>query len=204
MAKSLEEIKKLWRSETDEWVRIAATQNLNDYPPQVQEIIRAEATRRISSKKDPDHKSDTPENEPFRLSAKTQIKIGFICACFILLNETYNLVNGQLSGSSSTELSAYLIKIVIMSVYVTALVKRKVPVVQFMYSFWLWIVGCESALIIMVVLSDKRTLGLQNPATKLFSLAVVIIPYLMGIYVLKTGLRGLRKLIKKQEVISSQ
>lgn len=199
MAKSLEEIKKLWKSETDEWVRIAATQNINDYPAEIQEIIRAEARRRILARSDPELARAAAENEPFSLKATTQLKIGFICACFILVNETYNLVDGQLAGASSTELSAYLIKIVVMSIYVTALVKRKIRAVQFMYRFWLWFIGCECALTFITMISEKRGLNSEDPVRALFSLAVVIIPYLIGIYVLKTGLSGLRKLKENQE-----
>ena len=108
MAKSPEEIKELWKAETDEWVRIAATENIHEYPVEVQEIIRAEARRRVLAKSNPELASVTAEYEekPFRLKAKTQLRIGLICACFILANETYNLVAGQLIGASSAELSA--------------------------------------------------------------------------------------------------
>ena len=46
MEKSLDEIKKHWAQETDEWLIKAATIDLNEYPFEVQEIIRNEVKRR--------------------------------------------------------------------------------------------------------------------------------------------------------------
>lgn len=202
MAKSPEEIKELWKSETDEWVRIAATQNINDYPLEVQAIIRAEAVRRVSARANPEGASVTAENElkPFRLKAETQLRIGLICACFILVIEIYNLVNGQFFSESSAELSGYLIKIVTLSIYVTALVKRKIRVVQFVYRLWIWLIGCECALFcIAIVSAGKWAESSANLNAVLFACAIIFIPYLMIIYMLKTGLCGLTKLIENQE-----
>ena len=202
MEKSIEEIKELWKAETDEWVRIAVTENINDYPLEVQAIIRAEAVRRVSLRSNPEGASVTSENEPkpFKFKAKTQLKIGLVFACFILLNETYNLVNGQLIGASSADLFRYLIKIVTLSIYVTALVKRKIRVVQFVYSWWVWLMGFECALVFIFIVSPaRRAATLANPIAALFGVAIVIMPYLMGIYVLKIGLCGLTKLIENQE-----
>ena len=39
-------IKALWQGETDEWVLKAATENINEYPPEVRIIIRDEALKR--------------------------------------------------------------------------------------------------------------------------------------------------------------
>ena len=39
-------IKSLWQGETDEWVLKAATENINEYPPEVRIIIRDEALKR--------------------------------------------------------------------------------------------------------------------------------------------------------------
>lgn len=200
MEKSIEEIKELWKAETDEWVRIAATKNINEYPLEVQAIIRAEAVQRVLSRKDSERPSVTAETKPFRLKAKTQLRIGLICACFILVIEIYNLVNRQLFGASLTELSGYLIKMVTLSIYVTALVKRKIRVVQFMYRLWVWLIGCECVLFcIAIVSAGKWAESSANLITVLFACAIIFIPYLIVIYILKTGLCGLTKIIENQE-----
>ena len=202
MERSIEEIKELWKAETDEWVWKAATKNINEYPVEVQAIIKAEAVQRVLSGKNPERPIVTAKNKPkpLRLKAKTQLRIGLIYACFILVIETYNLVNGQLLSESSAELSGYLIKMGTLSVYVTALVKRKIRVVEIVYRLWVWLIGFECVLFCRtIVLAGKRAESLVNPITVVFACAVIIIPYLIGIYMLKTGLCGLTKLIENQE-----
>ena len=60
----LEEIKELWKAETDEWVWKAATKNINEYPIEIQAIIKAEAVQRVLSGKNPERPIVTAKNKP--------------------------------------------------------------------------------------------------------------------------------------------
>ncbi len=201
---NIEEVRELWKQEPDKVVFKAATEDLSEYPLEIQAIIQAEATKRDFPEKNLEGlnvKVKKKKNaKSYKLKAETQLRIGLICACCILAYGVYNFIRGQVFHASIAELSGYLTTMGTLSIYVIALVKRKIRAVQIVYRVWVVLVGLECTLIcIAILLAGKWSESLVSLVTVLFICAVIFIPYLIVIYILRIGLCGLTRIIENQK-----
>jgi hypothetical protein len=221
---NLDEIKSQWEQEKDKYVLKAATEDLDEYSPEIQAIIKEEALRRglvkeeqgkvvlvkeannkIASKPEP---TDSVKYAKPWL-AKTQIYIGETMAGIMALLGIYTLIAffSRITEfplphwSSNTSLSSLLgtvISIILSVSYFSAIRKRKVKVVQQIYRTW-WIISVALFGIIFfgLVIFGRWTESTNNLMTCIMILFCIAVPLGLITLLWWLGLRGLKQLCGK-------
>lgn len=140
--KKIKEIIAAWQNEPDEWVLKAATEDIKDYPPEVQAVIKEEAKRRREAERGREAKQQ--RNTPKHRKVKVYRVLGGILSVLGVMGFAGSLLNNLTTGLEEGE--------VIVLSYVTIVN----TLFEFMINIFLW------SGLILLWRADKN----ENPGKK--------------------------------------
>lgn len=226
----IDEVKTLWQQEQDKYICKAVSEDLEEYSPEIQAVIREEALKRGLIKEEKGQVVLVKEVDGKKVSklesmdsvkdfkpwlAKTQIYIGEVTAGIMAVLGFYTLVSffSRFSKyefphwSSNTALLCLLgtmVSVILSVCYFSAIRKRKVKTVRQIYRIW-WI---TSVVQIGILFFDIVAAGIWTESTEDLMICVTIMFGFSAPFVLITllwwlGLRGLKQMCGRTEQTES-
>lgn len=133
------------------------------------------------------------------MKPKTQMRIGLFGTIALIVFGICQFIQ-HLSSDSPVTLLSMLFSIVLFSIYVFGILRKRLKVAQVVYRTW-WVLGIISLSIVFIgiLVAGKWSEGFASLLTVLIILACLGLPFGLITLLLWEGLRGLERIVEAEK-----